>query len=407
MVFVNSKKFACEACIKGHRSSTCSHTDRPLFEVKKKGRPVSQCERCRELRQSKKVHSKCNCNPKEQKAPPKPQTGQKRTSSVIDSVIHALNHPTIVAPRFVPIAPALPNGLKDVVRVASSASSNLRQTVDTLLNPCSCKNPAWECNCRQSADSCSANGLNTLAQAAQLCCAVDWNTVSSQPTRPPSPTYLRKRIKHTHDTPGPELPPFLFDTSPLADTNFESGSMPPITQIASIAGSGCTCGVECNCPGCVEHRGAEYADSERQSCDPDPCGTCVDNHQGIGLPDSSFSLDPRYTSSRMINQFFARAASLPSPPVNRKMGVGIKLDPGNVMTKERGVPFGLITIPKLECCGGKCGCPDGDCSCGKSCEGCCTDHDHHKSKEPNISSEAECSTFRVISTPAQSCCGGK
>ncbi|GAW09197.1 ACE transcription factor 2 [Lentinula edodes] len=37
MVFVNSKKFACEACIKGHRSSTCSHTDRPLFEVKKKG----------------------------------------------------------------------------------------------------------------------------------------------------------------------------------------------------------------------------------------------------------------------------------------------------------------------------------------------------------------------------------
>ncbi|KAJ3811750.1 copper fist DNA binding domain-containing protein [Lentinula aff. lateritia] len=364
MVFVNSKKFACEACIKGHRSSTCSHTDRPLFEVKKKGRPVSQCERCRELRQSKKVHSKCNCNPKAQKPPPKPQTGQK-------------------PPRFVPIAPALPNGLKDVVRVAPSTSSNSRQTVDTLLNPCSCKNPAWECNCRQFANSCSADGLNTLAQAAQLCCAVASNTVSSKPTRPPSPTYLRKRIKHTHNTP---------------DTHLESASMPPITQIASIAGSGCTCGVECNCPGCVEHRGAEYADSERQGCDPDPCGTCVDNHQGIGLPGSSFSLDPRYTSSRMINQFFARAASLPSPPVNRKMGIGIKLDPGNVMvyptaameTKERGVPFGLITIPKLECCGGKCGCPDGDCSCGKSCEGCCTDHDHHESNEPNTLSEAEC-----------------
>ncbi|KAJ3894909.1 hypothetical protein GG344DRAFT_86249 [Lentinula edodes] len=363
---LTQSSLSSEACIKGHRSSTCSHTDRPLFEVKKKGRPVSQCERCRELRQSKRVHSKCNCNPKEQKPPPKPQTGQK-------------------PPRFVPIAPALPN-------------------VDTLLNPCSCKNPAWECNCRQSAHSCSSNGLNTLAQAAQLCCAVDSNTVSSKPTRPPSPTYLRKRIKHTHNTPGPELPPFLFDTFPLAYTNFESGSMPPITQIASIAGSGCTCGVECNCPGCVEHRGAEYADSERQSCDPDPCGTCVDNHQGIGLPDSSFALDPRYTSSRMINQFFARAASLPSPPVNRKMGVGIKLDPGNVMvyptaameTKERGVPFGLITIPKLECCGGKCGCPDGDCSCGKS-----------NSNEPNTSSETEFSTFRVISAPVQSCCGGK
>ncbi|KAF8973839.1 hypothetical protein BDZ97DRAFT_398793 [Flammula alnicola] len=81
MVYVNSKKFAwyfhsghgfpssdadasspSESCIKGHRSSSCHHTDRPLFEIKKKGRPVSQCTKCRELRQSKKFHSKCTCN---------------------------------------------------------------------------------------------------------------------------------------------------------------------------------------------------------------------------------------------------------------------------------------------------------------------------------------------------------
>ncbi|CCM05381.1 uncharacterized protein FIBRA_07597 [Fibroporia radiculosa] len=41
-VFVGEKKYACETCIKGHRSSTCKHTDRPLFEIKKKGRPVTQ-----------------------------------------------------------------------------------------------------------------------------------------------------------------------------------------------------------------------------------------------------------------------------------------------------------------------------------------------------------------------------
>ncbi|KAG6371577.1 hypothetical protein JVT61DRAFT_9287 [Boletus reticuloceps] len=52
-----------EACIKGHRSSSCHHTERPLFEVKKKGRPVSQCPKCRELRQAKRVHSKCTCTP--------------------------------------------------------------------------------------------------------------------------------------------------------------------------------------------------------------------------------------------------------------------------------------------------------------------------------------------------------
>ncbi|KAJ4485490.1 hypothetical protein J3R30DRAFT_1364453 [Lentinula aciculospora] len=400
MVFVNSKKFACEACIKGHRSSTCSHTDRPLFEVKKKGRPVSQCEKCRELRQSKKVHSKCNCDQKQQKAPkPKNAPGQK-------------------PPRFVPIAPALPNGIKDVIRVAPAASSSPRQRVDTLLNPCSCKSPAWECKCRGPTISISsATGLTTLAQAAQLCCAVDSNDVFPRITRPASPAYSHKRTKRSHDTPGPELPPFLFDASPFpADTTPECGFMPPMKEIASLAGSGCTCGVECNCPGCVEHRGTEYADTEHQDCAHDSCGTCVDNQHGTGLPDSSYSLDPRYTSSRMINQFFARAASLPSPPTNRKMGIGIELDPGNVIvyptaameTKERGVPFGLIAIPKLECCGGRCGCPTGDCSCRKSCDGCCTDHLHPDSAEASAATHAEhSSTFRVITAPVQSCCSNK
>lgn len=50
-----------ETCIKGHRSSACKHTDRPLFEIKKKGRPVTQCEHCRELRKTKQVHVKCIC----------------------------------------------------------------------------------------------------------------------------------------------------------------------------------------------------------------------------------------------------------------------------------------------------------------------------------------------------------
>lgn len=53
-----------ETCIKGHRSSSCRHTDRALFEIKKKGRPVTQCEHCRELRKTKQVHVKCVCETK-------------------------------------------------------------------------------------------------------------------------------------------------------------------------------------------------------------------------------------------------------------------------------------------------------------------------------------------------------
>ena len=52
MVLINDKKFACGTCIKGHRVSGCTHTDRPLFEVKKKGRPATQCQHCRDKRKN-------------------------------------------------------------------------------------------------------------------------------------------------------------------------------------------------------------------------------------------------------------------------------------------------------------------------------------------------------------------
>ncbi|CAG8851211.1 6245_t:CDS:2, partial [Racocetra persica] len=38
--------------------------DRPLIEIKRKGRPITQCNHCRELRKTHKIHVKCNCNDK-------------------------------------------------------------------------------------------------------------------------------------------------------------------------------------------------------------------------------------------------------------------------------------------------------------------------------------------------------
>jgi hypothetical protein len=52
MVLINDKKFACATCIKGHRVSGCTHTERPLFEIKKKGRPSTQCNHCKDKRKS-------------------------------------------------------------------------------------------------------------------------------------------------------------------------------------------------------------------------------------------------------------------------------------------------------------------------------------------------------------------
>ncbi|KAH8831425.1 copper fist DNA binding domain-containing protein [Flagelloscypha sp. PMI_526] len=72
MVLINGTKFACDTCIKGHRTSSCKHTDRLLVEIKKKGRPQTQCEHCRELRKTKQMHVKCLCAPSKGGAPTVP-----------------------------------------------------------------------------------------------------------------------------------------------------------------------------------------------------------------------------------------------------------------------------------------------------------------------------------------------
>jgi len=148
----------------------------------------------------------------------------------------------------------------------------------------------------------------------------------------------------------------------------------------------------------VEHRGPEYADKNRPSC-ADGCGTCVDARAGLALPGyegvgaSSSSMTSALTNS-IIDQFLARAAALPAPPSNRKVGVDI--DPMNVLMYPPGGGGGgggMVNLPKLECCGGQCSCPAGSCSCRKSCNGCCSEH---RANKPGAA--------RAHASPAKSCC---
>ncbi|KAI8344659.1 hypothetical protein BC941DRAFT_508186 [Chlamydoabsidia padenii] len=60
-MLIDGKKVACATCIKGHRATHCKHKDRPMVEIKKKGRPATQCPRCRELRVVRQLHVKCSC----------------------------------------------------------------------------------------------------------------------------------------------------------------------------------------------------------------------------------------------------------------------------------------------------------------------------------------------------------
>ncbi|KAK7678034.1 hypothetical protein QCA50_018975 [Cerrena zonata] len=425
MVLVNGKKFSCESCIKGHRSSSCKHNDRPLFEVKKKGRPVSQCQQCRELRTAKKVHSKCICESK----PVKPQVRQL----------------TATAKRYIALHPTLPNGLKDVFsdRGEQATIPNPRAGVDRLLNPCNCKD-IWTCQCRSKGTTAAdtmqhiPDGLEVLANAATLV-AQDESNPSPETDNQPSPitveptrsccqsktTSKRKDRSSRSPTPppstkhrGPSLAPihisptlnFTSIPSPLPTPNFPT--IPPLSSVAALAGSGCTCGFRCTCPGCVEHRGPQHASKEYGDCTDGECTTCVDHDGGVELPSvhshhstqargggsccgssnpkpliSLRAPTPELVSSGLsfVDSFFARAPfiSLPPAPPQRARRGTLTLDPTDTTTypsmlftgglkhlAERGPAFGLVSVPKLQCCAGKCGCPDGSCGCDHTCGGC-------------------------------------
>jgi len=318
MVFVNEKKFACEACIKGHRSSSCHHTERPLFEVKKKGRPVSQCFKCRELRQERHVHSKCTCTPRR---------------PVVDKVPIPAARPDKKPRRFMPSVPTLPNGISDALQPLSASSPpDFRRTVHSLLNPCHCKS-IRQCTCRKtpciagpsSGDIVEDYGLQTLAEAAMLFRDPLVQDSSSEHSMDPPPRSCcvgKRAVVSPHAVPPAylDLPPIL--VGPIPSTSApDFPTMPPLSSIESIAGSGCTCGLHCICPGCIEHRTPRYVDVSHKDCS-EGCGHCVDRTAGIELP----GLEISTLGESIVDAFFARATALPDPPANRRTN----METGNV-----------------------------------------------------------------------------
>ncbi|KAI8644444.1 hypothetical protein BD408DRAFT_312393, partial [Parasitella parasitica] len=54
-------KNSSASCIRGHRVKKCKHNDRQLLPIVKRGRQVSQCNHCRDLRKTNGTHVKCTC----------------------------------------------------------------------------------------------------------------------------------------------------------------------------------------------------------------------------------------------------------------------------------------------------------------------------------------------------------
>jgi len=336
-----------------------------------------------------------------------------------------------IARRFIPIAPALPTVTEDVFvaskddRVSdpryqgqSSLPRVQRRTqvfsVDRLLNPCQCKS-IWECQCKRTPGSSNQGRLDILVQVATSNHGPLVPSQSGDPPRP-GPPAVRKSCcaskkkpvvvndRDTGPVRGPDLPPLLLNSGRMNPPSHDAPrfttptSIPSIKSVVLLAGTGCSCGFECACPGCIEHRVPSPSTttpgtSNLRPCS-DGCAHCVDRLGGVALPESeSVSQRPQFRG--VIETFLSRAANLPPPPKNRSAGIdptNIRVFPTELFSVDFGgmsdpsggnggrqenprSAWGLVDVPRLECCGGACGCPDGRCRCGTSCAGCCVESD--------------------------------
>jgi hypothetical protein len=248
--------------------------------------------------------------------------------------------------------------------------------VASLLNPCQC-NDVWNCGCKTSGSNAprvngefaaqtpalspnsnnnassqvTSDGLETLARAAAA--------VLLSPLTPRSSIHLKqtasssgandashRRSCHSSDTatsytstPTPvlDLPPLVFPEDPGP-----TPVVPPFSTFTTLAGTGCTCGLTCQCPGCPTHHSRPGVDS--RDAQAQECMTCVD--PTLDVIDRSGSRG-YYLESPVLEKFLAIAQRVPLPPT------------------AGGKP---VELPKL-CCGGSCAC-GGACGCSGDCTGC-------------------------------------
>ncbi|KAF9242274.1 hypothetical protein BU15DRAFT_44012, partial [Melanogaster broomeanus] len=327
-----SSRGRSETCIKGHRSSACKHTDRPLFEIKKKGRPVTQCEHCRELRKTKQVHVKCLCGVQDSgPSASEPSHTKKAKLPATATFPHGLPEDL----EAIAILPLASDGSVDSDHSGETSPSGCRCSKGEQCDCCAPRKPAGRRRSSGHQDATRGDRLlhhhhsetshnakeanppplssHVLARIAEL------RPVLPRPTRNHTPTdgplhdpssgipHGHSSRHHTHETmyyspygrayehihtsePTHDHKP----TSPSGDTRASSmRHQPPIHQnvvtgtqspfdawqaTQGVFPSACACGDSCRCPGCSQHSRAPIPPgSAYTSCaNPTSCLFCLD-----------------------------------------------------------------------------------------------------------------------------------
>lgn len=315
-------KLACATCIQGHRASTCKHQDGskgPLLVVKRRGRPLSQCQACREKRFKTGRHTRCICDAKPR--------SERSTTTAAANASNASNASTTTT-----TAPTadVPDSS------ARSASSPL--SFANLLNPCRCKRTGI-CTC------CDTNAFYSVCSKDECGSACNSCGPSAE---------CKKPIVQAHAT-KPALPPIAPKPEPKAEPESPARTTLPPLQLpptASVSGSccarreaadeahvpnkrrredtmnllaqaadmsrpyvpPCTCGPVCRCAGCLKHtQGRPYTASlaERPNERMRDCNSCVACDIQLRNPSGIPSVDRWITSESMPRG--SPAATAPSP----------------------------------------------------------------------------------------------
>lgn len=418
MVLVSDKKYACETCIKGHRSSACKHTDRPLFEIKKKGRPVTQCEHCRELRKTKQVHVKCSCGSQDQGTPG----------------AHEASHSKKGMPKL-PATAAFPNGLPEALETLATllpASDDSDHSGETSPTGCRCSS-SGPCNCctprkpatrrrfsgaeppkRDKLHSDSSKHHESLSPPLSshvLARIAELRPVAPRPAHRQLPldgslhnpssgvphghsirhhsydfspygrAYGYTHSDHPHDQKGSSLTPdprsFAGRSVQSQQQALRSQTVPDAWSPAEAFPSVCACGDSCMCPGCTLHNnppitgGATYA-----SCsNPSTCAFCLDCTilsipAGNPPPNIDLSSDP--SQSQEFDEWLRQVALSPGISNSQPNFNPYELTTPQIQPYQSGRPrLPETPSPPAECCGGRCKCPRNSCACLPDCCGCC------------------------------------
>lgn len=414
MILIEGKKFACDTCIKGHRSSACKHTDRPLFEIQKKGRPITQCTHCRELRKTKQVHVKCLCGDSK---------GINKDESVVAKPLKRTLDATYPT--------GVPTALEASLVLYPDPSSDSDQPSSKPAS-CNCKTDG-ECHCAvprkikrtHQKDSTDAPALRTtcskpirpnsdLARNYHLILPKppqsEHNRLQNDPgpIRIPStaanghlprhhshadmfysPYERAYESSHSYDHSGdgfedPNSIEELIGIGNIFTTNPDGQSIPwnMFNMMGSPSQLVCGCGESCACQACFEHRGPAQALLSMSlggvCANPNTCTSCLRGDIMTG----SEQAGP--TEISIVDEWIRQLeAPLSLPYGSQSLTCTSQVQ---VMSSTSTLPqySGLEANSNLsalwaptklsgttECCGGGCKCPPGLCSCASDCCGCC------------------------------------